>query len=239
MWLRENELRFCRRTLLAERRTGVGSMSSVSTTALRTSSVSHVFLPLRYAIPWTTATASLCRPTDSRYLGDSKRWNKPKRIMNMMNVTRPVVAMNNRHPWSTGQLVMKYHAKRDDTSCPTGHHTDSSVRRELEASGRNSRKRAPSTGRFPPTPVPIKPNRKHTAGQLGAYAAKVPKIAVISSVRLKAMRLPMMSAPKPHRALPMLRPTYRELVVYLTCFSETPNSPDKEGRVKETPYETC
>lgn len=127
-------------------------------------------------------------------------------MMNMTNVTMPMVAMNNRHPWSTGQFVMKYQANRDDTSWPTGHHTDSSVKSELEASGKNSRKRAPSTGRLPPTPVPINPNKKHTAGQLGAYAARVPKMLVIRSVRLKAIRRPIISAPSPHNALPMLKP---------------------------------
>lgn len=141
-----------------------------------------------------------------------------------------------RHPSSTGQFVMKYQAKMDETSCPTGHHTDNRVNKALEESGRISRKSAPSTGRFPPTPVPIQAKSIQTPTQLDAYAAKIPKMLVISRVKLKAIRLPMTSDPRPQKKLPKQSPTKRELVVYLTCFSETPNSSDRDGRVKETPY---
>lgn len=42
---------------------------------------------------------------------------------------------------------------------PTGHQTLSMVKRFPEANGRNSRKSAPSTGRFPPTPRPKQANK--------------------------------------------------------------------------------
>lgn len=131
---------------------------------------------------------------------------------------------------------MKNHAASEDTSCPIGHHTESSVRRELEASGRNSRNKAPSTGRFPPTPKPNAAYRKHTAPQLLPYAARMPKTLVMSSVMLKAIRRPKTSDPIPHRKLPRERPTKQELVVYLTVFSGISNSADSDGRVSETPY---
>lgn len=131
---------------------------------------------------------------------------------------------------------MKYHANIEETSCPTGHHTDKSVNKPLEESGKNSRKRAPSTGKFPPTPVPMQANKIQTATQLGAYAAHMPKMLVISRVKLKAIRLPIISAPSPQKKLPTHSPRKRELVVYLTCFSEIPNSSDRDGRVNETPF---
>jgi hypothetical protein len=58
---------------------------------------------------------------------------------------------------------------------------------------------------------------------------------VISSVRLKATLRPNISAPMPQKKLPMHKPTNSELVVYLTVFSEIPNSCESEGNVKETP----
>lgn len=153
-----------------------------------------------------------------------------------MNVIMPIVMTKWRHPSSTGQFVIKYQANIDETSCPTGHHTDRRVNRALEESGRISRKSAPSTGKFPPTPVPKQANRIQTDTQLEAYAAQMPKMLVISRVALKAIRLPTMSDPRPQVKLPIHSPTKRELVVYLTCFSETPNSADREGRVNETPF---
>lgn len=131
---------------------------------------------------------------------------------------------------------MKYQANSDETSCPTGHHTDRRVSKALEESGRNSRKSAPSTGKFPPTPVPKHANSMQTDTQFGAYATHMPKMLVIRRVALKAMRLPMMSDPRPQKKLPTHRPAKIELVVYLTCFSETPNSPERDGRINETPF---
>jgi len=63
---------------------------------------------------------------------------------------------------------MKNQAIRLEASWPTGHHTLSRVRSELLASGRNSRNRAPSTGRLPPTPDPTAATSRHSAGHDGA-----------------------------------------------------------------------
>lgn len=49
-------------------------------------------------------------------------------------------------------------------SPPTGHHTLSMVRRFPEAKGRNSRNSAPSTGRFPPTPIAMTEYMAQTLG---------------------------------------------------------------------------
>jgi len=46
----------------------------------------------------------------------------------------------------------------------------------------------------------------------------------------------MMSEPMPQKKLPKQRPTKSELVVYRTVFSETPNSAERDGSVKETPW---
>lgn len=158
-----------------------------------------------------------------------------KRMMNMMRVMTPIARTNFRHPSSAGQLAMKNHASRDEASWPTGHQTERRVSSELEESGKNSKNKAPSTGRLPPTPNPSAAKRKQTAPQLPAYEDAMPKTLVISSVTLKAMRRPMMSDPMPQQKLPKHSPTKRELVVYLTVFSDTPNSVESDGRVNETP----
>jgi hypothetical protein len=108
---------------------------------------------------------------------------------------------------------MKNHAKSDEHSWPTGHQTESRVRSELEASGRNSRKREPSTGRLPPTPNPTIAYRKQTPPQVEAKAEAIPKTLVINKVMLKAMRRPMISEPIPQKKLPKHRPTKSEEVV--------------------------
>src|SRR3569833_2931789 len=64
----------------------------------------------------------------------------------------------------------------------------------------------------------------------------MPNTLVINRVQLKAMRRPMMSDPMPQKKLPKHRPRNRELVVYRTVFSETPNSAEREGRMRETPW---
>lgn len=131
----------------------------------------------------------------------------------MTKVIMPMVMTKCRHPWSAGHLAMKNQAKSEEHNCPIGHQTDSRVRRELEASGRNSRKRAPSTGRLPPTPKPKAAYMKHTPPQLGAHAEAVPNTLAISSVTLKAMRRPIMSEPMPQKKLPKHSPTKRDEVV--------------------------
>lgn len=73
-----------------------------------------------------------------------------------------------RHPSSAGQLVMKYQAMRDEKSWPMGHHTERRVSSDVAPSGSSSRKRAPSTGRLPPTPKPRAAKRKQTQPQVGA-----------------------------------------------------------------------
>ena len=58
---------------------------------------------------------------------------------------------------------------------------------------------------------------------------------VMSSVKLNAIRRPIMSAPSPQKKLPKHSPTKRELIVYRTVFSEMSNSCDSAGSVSETP----
>jgi hypothetical protein len=108
---------------------------------------------------------------------------------------------------------MKNQAKREEHSCPIGHQTERRVRRELEASGRNSRNRAPSTGRLPPTPKPMPAYMRQTPPQLEAHEDAVPNTLAISSVMLKAMRRPIMSEPMPQKKLPKHRPTNKDDVV--------------------------
>ncbi len=184
-----------------------------STTASRISSVSQVFRLFFNAMPWTTATASAWRPRERRYFGDSNMWKRKKRMRNMVNVMPPMVMTKWRQPWLAGELAMKCQAKSDAHSCPIGHQTESRVKRELDASGRNSRKRAPSTGRLPPTPKPRAAYMMQTPLQLGAHAEAVPNTLAMSRVRLKAMRRPMMSEPMPQKKLPRHKPTKREDVV--------------------------
>jgi hypothetical protein len=158
-----------------------------------------------------------------------------KRTMNMTKVMMPIVMTKYRHPSFAGQLAMKNQAISEELSCPIGHHTERRVRRELEASGRNSRNRAPSTGRLPPTPNPSAPNKKQTPLQLVAYEEAIPKTLVMRRVRLKAMRRPKISDPRPQKKLPKHNPTKRALVVYRTVFSDTPNSTERDGKVRDTP----
>jgi hypothetical protein len=76
---------------------------------------------------------------------------------------------------------------------------------------------------------------KQTPPQLEAYDEAMPKTAVMSKVRLNAIRRPIISEPNPQKKLPRHKPTNRELVVYLTVFSEIPNSAERDGRVRDTP----
>lgn len=142
----------------------VDACSGYPPISFRISTVSQVFLRFLYAIPCTAATASSCRPRESKNLGDSYRWKRKKRHRNITKVMAPSVMTRYLQPMLSSFLHgpsseqvkfgMKAQARRLDTKLPTGHHTLSMVRRFPEANGRNSRKRAPSTGKLPPTPRP-------------------------------------------------------------------------------------
>ena len=74
------------------------SLSVTPPISLRMSSVSHVLRLFLKAIPCTVATASDWRPRESRYFGDSYRWKKKKRAMNMRKVMAPSVMAKKRQP---------------------------------------------------------------------------------------------------------------------------------------------
>lgn len=76
----------------------------------------------------------------------------------------------------------------------------------LELKGRNSRNNAPSTGRLPPTPVPMQAKRKAVIGHEDVNATAVPNAPQISKVVLNAKRRPMMSDATPQKVEPRLRP---------------------------------
>jgi len=76
------------------------------------------------------------------------------------------------------------HATREPTSCPTGHQTDKPANRFPFLSGKNSRKSAPSTGRFPPTPVPIQAKSAAVVAQEFALPTASPKVAAMARVAL-------------------------------------------------------
>lgn len=110
------------------------------------------------------------------------------------------------------------------------------VRRLPELNGRNSRKRAPSTGRFPPTPTPMHAYKAHVAIQFCAPPTAVPKSPARNRVVLKAIRRPMMSDATPQKLAPRQRPVKTAHVVYRTLVSDTLNSSAMEGNVSATPY---
>jgi len=83
---------------------------------------------------------------------------------------------------------------------------ESKVSSLLELKGRNSRNNAPSTGRLPPTPVPMHAKRKAAIGHEDAKATDVPNAPQMSKVVLKAKRRPMMSDATPQKVEPRLRP---------------------------------
>lgn len=118
---------------------------------------------------------------------------------------------------------------------PTGHQTESRVRRLPLSNGRNSRKSAPSTGRLPPTPRPTQAKRPHAPIQVGAPAAASPNTPARKRVKLKASRRPMTSEAIPQNDAPKQRPRNRLSVVKRTVFESTPNSSLRPGRVSATP----
>ena len=113
---------------------------------------------------------------------------------------------------------------KEPINCPRGHQTESIVKRFPDANGRNSRKRAPSTGRFPPTPNPRAENRAHVPIQLGAPPTAIPKTPQMKRLQLKAGLRPIISEATPQKDAPQQRPTKRAQVVYRTVLASTPNS---------------
>jgi hypothetical protein len=130
------------------------------------------------------------------------------------------------------------------------------VKRFPEAKGRNSKNRAPSTGRLPPTPRPKAANMPQTLrnscqpclsrfnkGEIGAYPIQVglppteiPKMPQMRSVILNARRRPTKSEAIPQKDAPMHRPTNSDAVVKRTWVVDTPNSAVSDGNVRATPY---
>ena len=131
---------------------------------------------------------------------------------------------------------MNPHAISDPMSCPTGHQTESMVRRLPDANGRNSRNKAPSTGRLPPTPNPRAANNPHVAIQLVAPPIAMPKTPQIKRLKLKAGRRPMISDAIPQKEAPQQRPTNVAHVVYLMVMLSTPNSGLNFGKHKARPW---
>jgi len=157
--------------------------------------------------------------------------------MNMKNVIAPRVKMRYRQPQLSAllhcpmgvpegheKLGMKAQASSEAIKLPTGQKTESSVKRFPDVWGRNSRNKAPSTGRFPPTPRPIHAYSAHVPIQLGPPPEARPKTPARKRVKLKARRRPIMSDAVPQKDAPMQRPRKSDSVVYLTSVSLTPNS---------------
>ena len=82
---------------------------------------------------------------------------------------------------------------RPAKSCAKAQNTDNIVKRYWCDPGRNSRKMAESTGRFPPTPTLQRAANTPIAAKFGEPAAIRPKTDVIPMVKLKAHRRPKMS----------------------------------------------
>ncbi len=85
------------------------------------------------------------------------------------------------------------HAIKPANSCAKAQKTDRTVRRYWCEPGKNSRKMAESTGRFPPTPTLQNAAKTAIAAKFGDPAAINPKTEVIPIVRLKAHRRPKTS----------------------------------------------
>lgn len=109
------------------------------------------------------------------------------------------------------------------------------VKRLPEANGKNSRNRAPSTGRFPPTPNPRAANRPHAPIQLGAPPAAIPNTPHMKRLKLKAGLRPIRSEATPQKEAPQQRPTNNAQVVNRMVLESTPNSGVSCGRQSATP----
>lgn len=128
------------------------------------------------------------------------------------------------------------HLLKDARSCPKGHHIDSKVRSLLDSKGKNSRNNAPSTGKLPPTPVPMNAKRRAVIGHDEAKATAVPKTPQMSKVVLNAGRRPMISDATPQQVDPRLRPMKVIIVVYRTVDVLMPNSVDSCGSTSASAY---
>lgn len=133
------------------------------------------------------------------------------------------------------QSLLIEHLHKDPIRDPTGHQTESPVRSAPLAKGRNSRNRAPSTGRLPPTPSPTHAYSAQTPTQVSGPADAMPKMAARKRVVLKANLRPMTSAAMPQKDAPIVRPTNSDSVVKRDVVSEMPNSTSNSGKVKATP----
>ena len=100
------------------------------------------------------------------------------------------------------------HATRVAKTCARAQWIERIVNRYWWDPGRNSRKIAESTGKFPPTPTDHKAAKVPMAAKFGLLAAIIPKTAVIPMVRLKAHLLPKMSHPKPQNTAPKRSPMF-------------------------------
>jgi hypothetical protein len=100
------------------------------------------------------------------------------------------------------------HATRVAKTCASAQYIDKIVNRYWCDPGRNSRKMAESTGRFPPTPTDHKAAKVPMAAKFGLLAATIPKTAVMPIVRLKAHRLPKISHPNPQNTAPKRSPRF-------------------------------
>src|SRR3569833_4634006 len=123
--------------------------------------------------------------------------------------------------WSRAQTAAPYWQVKLPSSgqatsvaitCAMAQSIDRMVRSNLCDAGRNSRKMAESTGRFPPTPNDHKAAKTPMAAKLGAEAAIMPQKAVSPNVRLKAHLRPKMSQPKPQKMAPAKRPMFCDCV---------------------------
>jgi hypothetical protein len=121
------------------------------------------------------------------------------------------------------------------TRFPTGHQTDNNVNRFPLSWGRNSRNNAPSTGRFPPIPMPTNPNITATAIHEGAPPIAIPKAEAIPRVVLKAIRRPTISESTPHTIAPMQRPVAQAVEIYPILSSGTENSRWTDGKMRARP----
>ncbi|GMF78253.1 unnamed protein product [Aspergillus oryzae] len=99
---------------------------------------------------------------------------------------------------------------------PTDQKTASELRICAEDVGKNSRKMAASTGRFPPTPNPKQAYSAQVPTQFGPPPDARPNTPHKKSVVLKANRRPMRSDARPQKVAPTIRPTNKAQVVKRT-----------------------
>jgi len=74
------------------------------------------------------------------------------------------------------------------TTCPTAHQRLNKVKRYCFDPGKNSMKSVPSTGKFPPTPKPMRAIIVQKTVKFGAAPAAMPKIPPMTRVEFQARR---------------------------------------------------